>query len=170
MATALAPPYLVAVSAQNLQGGYGNLGWLVLASSMAALCSSYVWGRLADYSSRKVLLLAGLSGALTLALAVVAVIVEWTRFPWVIPSLLFLLMIAYQGVRLGRSTYLVDLADTSTRTAYTAISNTVIGILLLIGSLFAALSQIFGNLIVLTSFALMCLASAFTAFHMKEAT
>ena len=42
-----------------------------------------------------------------------------------------LLAIAHAGVRIGRKTYMVDMAGGTKRTDYTAVSNTVIGFLLL---------------------------------------
>lgn len=67
VSTALAPPYLVVLSGG---GTLNKLGALVLASALASLVSSYVWGRLADDSSRRVLMFAGLLGALAMAAAV----------------------------------------------------------------------------------------------------
>lgn len=52
---------------------------------------------------------------------------------YVLPAIHFFLMISYQGVRLGRSTHIVDMADPETRAAYTALSNSIIGIVLLGG-------------------------------------
>lgn len=45
--TALAPPYIVLLGAQTDQGSFNPLGALVLASSIASLLSSWVWGRMA---------------------------------------------------------------------------------------------------------------------------
>lgn len=51
-------------------------------------------------------------------------------------GLLYLILIVVQcGVRLGRKVYLVDLATAETRATYVAISNTVIGVAMLIGGL-----------------------------------
>ncbi|MEO1641209.1 MAG: MFS transporter, partial [Pseudomonadota bacterium] len=50
--TALAPPYLVMLQPDST---FGQLGALILASAFASLVSSYVWGRLSDSSSRRVL-------------------------------------------------------------------------------------------------------------------
>lgn len=48
------------------------------------------------------------------------------------PFLFFALSIAHSGVRLGRKTYLEDIAEGDQRTDYVAVSNTVIGVLLLL--------------------------------------
>ncbi len=67
--SALAPPYMVIMASQAGNGAFQALGALVLASAMASLISSYVWGRLADQSSRRVLALSGLVAAAALLLA-----------------------------------------------------------------------------------------------------
>ncbi|MEC9314132.1 MAG: MFS transporter, partial [Pseudomonadota bacterium] len=131
--------------------------------------SSYVWGRLSDRSSRKVLLLAGLGGGLSLTLTVMASQADWLNVPWLLPFLLFSLMIAYGGVRLGRSVHLVDIADQDKRAVYTALSNTIIGIILLLTSLFSIVASLYGEGVVLAMFALMSFASMTSAYLMREA-
>jgi len=71
-------------------------------------------------------------------------------------------------VRLGRSTHLVDMADEDTRAAYTALSNTVIGVILLAGSVFGVIAQSFGNAAVLGAMAVLCLFGGFFAFRLEE--
>ena len=54
---------------------------------------------------------------------------------WFLPLAYFALSVAHSGVRVGRKTYVVDLATGNKRTDYVAISNTVIGVcLLLVGA------------------------------------
>jgi hypothetical protein len=86
----------------------------------------------------------------------------------VLPAVLFLLTIAYQGVRLGRSTHLVDMATQETRAAYTALSNTAIGALLVAGSVFGAVAQAYGPTVVLWAFAAMCVAAVAVGWGLKE--
>lgn len=73
-----------------------------------------------------------------------------------------------RGVRLGRSTHLVDMASEDTRAAYTALSNTIIGVLLLAGSGFSLIAHLFGTATVIALFAAMSLAAALFAFSLKE--
>ena len=167
-ATALAPPFIVALSVEETKSMYGGLGLLILASSGASLCSSYIWGKLADRSSRKVLIYSGLAAAASLFATAILAFYQLTATPLVLPALLFSLMIAYQGVRLGRSTHLVDMTDETKRAAYTALSNTIIGILLLAGSAFSLVAQFYGEIPVITLFAVMCLLSVLTAYHLEE--
>lgn len=167
-ATALAPPFMISLSSQKLDEGYGELGFLLLASSAATLCSSYIWGRLSDRSSRKVLILAGFLGALTLLLTVWASLNGYFADTWVLPVLLFSLMISYQGVRLGRSTHLVDMADKEKRATYTALSNSIIGVFLLAGGGFSLIAHNYGTLVTLSIFAVMSLAASFCALALNE--
>ncbi len=82
---------------------------------------------------------------------------------------LFVLMVAYHGVRQGRSTYLVDLAPPDQRTAYAAVANTVIGLLLLLLSgAIGAVAGLVGPQAALGTFAALCLVGAATAWRMKE--
>ncbi|RDX36061.1 MFS transporter [Kangiella sp. HD9-110m-PIT-SAG07] len=172
IATALAPPFMVTLNGsggiENLDSMLGGLGALVLASSLASFLSSYVWGWLADKSSRKVLLLSSVVAMIALAATVILAHYELVTHSIVLPALLFLLMIAYHGVRLGRSTHLVDMANAENRAAYTALSNTIIGLILLTGVGFSAIAQYFGNVVVLGVMAGMCLVAAVLAVGLKE--
>lgn len=167
-ATALAPPFMIAAASSDGQSAFEGLGFLVLASSGAALLSSAVWGRLADRSSRRVLIFSGFAGSVALAATALAASAGWLAPIWVLPVLLLGLMIAYQGVRLGRSTHLVDMADEETRAIYTALSNTIIGIVLLAGSLFGVLASLVGNAVVLSVMAGMCVTGAIVALRLDE--
>lgn len=108
--TALAPPYIVLLAAREGNLELKGLGILVLVSALASFLSSYVWGRLADRSSRKVLMLTGGLGAAAMLGAVLAVWLGLGETLWALPLALFVLMLAYHGVRQGRSVYLVDMA------------------------------------------------------------
>lgn len=172
IATALAPPFMVTLNGDSdllkLDSGLGGLGALVLAASLASFLSSYVWGWLADKSSRKVLLLSALVATLALAATAILAKLELIGDGIILPGLLFILMVAYHGVRLGRSTHLVDMATADKRAAYTALSNTVIGLILLSGVGFSAIAQYFGNIVVLSVMAAMCLLAALLAIGLRE--
>ncbi len=167
-ATALAPPYLVMLAAGAAGDALAELGALVLASALAALVSGYVWGRLADRSSRAVLMLTGVlgAGALGLALALDAAGLAGTL--WALPGALFLLMLAHQGVRVGRSTYLVDMAPADLRAVYTALANTLIGVVLLAGGVFGAVAAVYGPQATLGLFIAMALGGAAVAYGLRE--
>lgn len=170
-ATALAPPYIVAMSGSAGGSELGSLGAFVVASALASVVSSYVWGRLSDKSSRQVL---ALSGAIATIVFAGASVLAFTNEPsgqqsvYLLPAFLFVLMLAYQGVRLGRATHIVDMADQEKRGAYTAISNTAVGILLVIGGLFGFIAETSGLGIVFAFFALMSIAALMLALGLRE--
>jgi MFS family permease len=167
VSTALAPPYLVILAGQSEGTGLGQLGALLVASSAASFLSSYIWGRMADSSSRRVLAVVGFLGAVSLSAAVFAGVSGYAEGRFVIPVILFALMLAYHGVRQARSTYLVDIAPEEQRAAYAAAANVVIGtILLLAGAMGGALSWI-GPYGALVGFAVMSAAGGLLALGLK---
>ncbi len=169
-ATALAPPYLLALAGESGARQLGQLGFFVVASALAGMLGGYVWGRLSDKSSRKVLMLSALVAAAMLAASALLGFAApaWLQGGVLAPLLLFVLMIAYQGVRLGRSTHIVDMAARDDRAAYTALSNSIIGLLLLAGGLFGLLAELAGAAAVLAVFAVMCVLAAAVAFGLCE--
>ena len=144
ISTALSPPFLVMLG--NTDGiGVGNLGLLILASSIAAIVSSYLWGALSDRSSRKVLMLAGAISALTLgAAAAFGFLAESVSSAYVVAAFVFTAQIAYQGARLGRKTHLTDMDTHGRKPVYTALSNSLIGMLLLAGGALGLLADVAG--------------------------
>ena len=170
IATALAPPFLLSLVGQSGGRTLNSLGPFVVASSLAAVLSAYVWGRFADVSSRRVLIASALVAAIVLAVTGVLALVapSLTALTYLMAVALFVLMISYQGVRLGRSTHLVDMADADSRASYTALSNTAIGVLLLVGGVFGLIAQWLGEAVVLLIFALMCSGAAIAAIGLEE--
>ncbi|EPX76300.1 MFS transporter [Salipiger mucosus] len=165
-ATALAPPYIVLLEGEG--GALQALGALVLASAAASFVSSYVWGRLADRSSRQVLVLAGFAGGAAMALAALAGALGWAATAWVAPLVLFGLMVAYHGVRQGRSTYLVDMAPEDARARYAALANTLIGGLLLLTGAFGGALAFVGPVAALAGFAVLSALGGVLALGLKE--
>lgn len=168
--TALAPPYFFLIAGQQGSASVGTLGPFVLASSFASLASSYVWGRLSDRSSRRVLIMSGVAGAgiLYAVCAIAYLAPEAARSPLVLSTALFGLLISYQGVRRGRSTHIVDMAPSDQRAAYTALSNTIVGVMLVLSGSFGFVSDIWGPEAVLMVFACMSLTAAGLATGLVE--
>ena len=162
--TAIAPPYLLQLTST---GGrrLGELGPFVVASSLATIIGGRVWGDLSDRSSRKVLMGAASASALLFGVAAVGSVIDdgFLASPWIAAGLLFLVMLAYQGVRLGRSTHLVDMADQDERAVYTAVSNTVVGVVIVTTGVFGPLSDaigLAGVFAVFTAFSALALVGA----------
>ena len=85
-----------------------------------------------------------------------------------LPVLLFVLTIAHQGVRLGRSVHVIDMADLDNRATYTALGNTVVGLVLLAGGVFGGIAQWFGIGTVLALFTLMAALAVAAAARLDE--
>jgi MFS family permease len=144
LCSALSAPYYVLL-ARELSGTSGSvLGLFVIAAGVASLVSGPVWGRFADRSSKQVMVSAALiSGGIGV---VVFAVLQWLPalavHPIFFPAAYFILSVAHDGVRIGRKTYVVDLAGGNQRTDYVAVSNSVIGIVLLIAGLAGALATV----------------------------
>lgn len=167
-ATALAPPFLAVMTTQGDSGSLHTLGALLVASAAAGFVSSYAWGWLADRSSRLMLLLAGLLGAAAMGAGVAVNVLGYAQVAGLIPGVLFILMVAYHGVRQARSTYLVDISEEDRRTVNAAVSNLAIGIILLLaGAMGGALSWVGPNSALL-GFAAMSALGGFAALSLRD--
>lgn len=163
--TALAPPFLVA-----LAGGAETLGPLLLASAAASVASGYVWGRLADRSSRRALAAAGALGAGVCGAAALAGAATGGLGGAVGAALaVFALQVAHEGVRGARKVHLTDMSRDGDRALATALSNTAIGLVLLAGGALGALASAFGPAAALAAFAAMCAGGAVAALRLEEA-
>ncbi len=167
LCSALSAPYYVVLAQQQHGIDLKSLGWFVLANALAASLSASFWGIMADVSSRRVLLIASAWAAvLGLIVAAVATFDSPLRESgWTYPVAFFLLGIAHSGVRLGRKTYVVDMAGGNRRTDYVAVSNTVIGVILLLTAVLAPLSIVItpaGVILVLSVCGLLGVATCVT--------
>ncbi len=118
----------------------GMLGVIVIAAGLAAVISSPFWGRFADLSSRKVLMLGGAMGAITgISALLVGLLPSMSGSNYIIALVFVLLGISEAGVLLGRKTYLIDRVDPQQRSTFVAFANSAIG---LIALLFGALGII----------------------------
>jgi len=175
MCSALSAPFYVALG-QGGGGGAGTsalalmLGFFVLADGLASLVSAPLWGRAADRSSRQVMagaaLITAFTGLSVFALARLSPAV--IDSPVVLPAAYFLLSVAHAGVRVGRKTYLVDLASGNKRTDYVAVSNSVIGVLLLVVGSVGALTPLIGYDGVIAVLAALGLCGAVVSFRLPE--
>lgn len=171
LCSALAAPYFVVLAQKEADTGM-MLGVFLLASSLASSVSASFWGWMADVSSRRVMIRgAAIASAVCLAVSLTAMFVgTGVGNGWFYPLAFFVLSIAHAGVRLGRKTYLVDMAGGNKRTDYTAVSNTVIGFLLLATGGLTALLSLISTAAVILVLGLMGLAGTISAVRLKEVT
>lgn len=166
----LAMPFYALHGRTVFGGEVAALGVFIITVGLASVISSPFWGYFSDRSSRTVLVLSGLMGALAGIIAIViATGPEVIQTIWLYTSVFIILGIAEAGVRLGRKTYLVDAAPTNERPLYVAFSNTSIGILAVAAGSLGFIAQIFGINTLITLLAMLGFAGAAAAWWMPEA-
>ncbi len=170
LCSALTAPYYVALAQQNIGNLTFLLGMFIIVDGFASLISAPFWGRFADQSSRQVMIVAatitGCLGFLTFLLLTL-----WPKTGeifWIYPVLFFVLSIAHNGVRLGRKTYVVDLASGNRRTDYVAVSNTVIGLILLSTGIIGFAASLWNVLGVIFILSILGIFGAFLARQLPE--
>jgi len=162
MSSALVAPFYILLAGSS-DAGLISFGALLIASGLASLVSAPVWGRFADFSSRRVLMIASLLVVLLGAITAVLWLIDRQFFSavWTVPILYFGLELAHQGVRIGRKTYLVDLANDDNRVDYIAVSNTLIGLALLpVGAVAGLLASILEPIYMILLFSITTLIGA----------
>lgn len=170
MCSALSAPFFI-VLAQRGGPDVRLLGAFLLASSLASSVSASFWGWMADESSRRVMIRGGAIAA-TVCLATAAVgwaVPESTWLGWVVTAAYFVLSVAHAGVRIGRKTYLVDMAGGNKRTDYVAVSNTAIGFALLAAGGLSGLASLVSVETALVLLGAMGVAGVISASALREA-
>jgi len=170
LCSALTAPYYVILAQEYLGRDLFILGLFIVANGVASSISAPIWGRWADISSRKVIVRAAMITAATGIM--MFVVVTWihglNHSWWIYPLAFFILGIAHSGVRLGRKTYVIDMAGGNKRTDYVAVSNTVIGVVLLITGGISALASFIPAEGIILILSLFGLAGAFTGQRLPE--
>src|SRR5699024_3043868 len=121
------------IAASEGGSGLSGLGPFVIAQGIAGLIGGRWFGRLADRSSRLLMVWGAAVASVVLLVYVVLV-----RLPladgWGLlhPATYLLLALVHTAVRVARKTYVVDIAEGDRRTEYVAVSNTAMGFLLLV--------------------------------------
>jgi MFS family permease len=160
MSSGLTAPFLVTIvmTSEEMPSSV-QLGLFVGLSGLASLISGHIWGKMSDNNSLRVMIIAGVFCSLICSLALLFLFLNIKYLEQFTLVLFFLLMITHEGVRLGRKTYVLDMASGNKRTDYVTLSNTLIGVLLLIvGAFTSVLAQY--SLLAVFAFFLICSASA----------
>ena len=161
-------PVFIVIEMHQQDTDLRQLAVLLIVSSLGSTVSSRLWGSLADRSAR----LAIFYGALITG--IVCFFLIWVSMlnivgDWLFLIALFFAMIGHSGIRVGRKTYVVNVAKDNKRTDYVAVSNTLIGCLLLLAggliSVFAAFSVTY----VFMLLAVMAAAGAYVCSQLQEA-
>ncbi|OAZ91639.1 MFS transporter [Halomonas sp. G11] len=171
LSSALALPYLALLGQQQSGSELSSLGLLVVVSGLAAMVASPVWGKRADQSSRGVMRDAAIGTAVCclLGAGIVWLPTVVSERIWPYALIYAALVIVHHGVRLGRKTYLVDMASQDNRALYVALSNTLTGVLmLLVGGMVGLLAQWLGSSALLLVLSATALAAMFSALRLPQ--
>lgn len=142
LVSALAPPFVVTLAADRGTAGLEGLGPFVISSGIAALVGGRLWGGMSDRSSRLTMSIAAAAASVVVLVYLAILQVEGAAdLALLHPVAYLLLALSHTGVRIGRKTYVVDLAEGNQRTNYVAVSNSAMGVLLLVaGGLSSAIA------------------------------
>jgi hypothetical protein len=148
LVSALSPPLVVTLSIQRGADSLAGLAGYIIASGVAALIGGRLFGRLADRSSTRLMSTGAGVASMILIMTVIVVALPGFSADSTVGNLLFIgvylaLTLTHTGVRIGRKTYVVDMAEGDQRTRYVAVSNSAMGVILLIvGVISSALATV----------------------------
>ena len=137
LVSSLSPPFIVTLAVQSGAPALTGLGGFIIASGLAALLGGRVFGRLADRSSKWLMTIgAGLASIVLVVLVLLVTLLDLdggSLLTYVVfVSGYFLVTMLHTGVRVGRKTYVIDMAEGDQRTTYVAVSNSAMGVILLV--------------------------------------
>ena len=136
LVSALSPPFVVTLAVSSGAEGLAGLGSFIIASGLAVLLGGGIFGRWADRSSSNLMAVgAALAYAVIVTLVLIVTLPAFSEESgWadlVFVGSYFLLTLLHTGVRVGRKTYVVDMAEGERRATYRAVSNSAMGVILL---------------------------------------
>ncbi|MCH8568472.1 MAG: MFS transporter [Balneolales bacterium] len=163
-------PFYVIFGRDILGEDIGSLGVFILANALAGLLSSYFWGRFSDKSSRKVMIWGAAVGLVSVFWVLCfPLLPDYTQNVYVFSAAFFIAGFGQTGIRLGRKTYLLDAAPEKERPLYVAVSNTLIGTVILASVLISVSSAFLGVWWIIAIFGSLIAAGIIAALYMPEA-
>ena len=170
LCSALTTPFYITLAQQYHQGNPRLLAYFVIATGIAGLVSSSVWGRRADESSKMVMVYGAVISSLVGVVVILTITLSPTlqSFTWWYPLLVFILTVGYTAVRIGRKTYIVDVVEGNKRTDYVSISNTVIALVLLVLGVASSLLSLISIPVVILVLSLFGLLGAYLSYRLPE--
>lgn len=173
LVSSLSPPFIVSMSVASGTGALTGLGGFILASGVASLIGGRIFGRMADRSSRLLMAGAATAASVVAAALVLVVVIRGVDGGSVLGATVFvgsyfLLTLLHSGVRVGRKTYVVDVAEGDVRTTYVAVGNTAMGVILLVVGAISSALAVLGVHWALAFLAVLGVIGAASAVSMPE--
>ena len=170
LSVVLVMPFYVILIQQSLGSHPSLLGWLIVISGLSQSLSAPLIGLCADRSSRLVMAVASLlAGCIGVAVWFMVASGDATSMSIQFAMLVFFFInLTYGAARLGRKVYLVDLATADNRAQYVAVSNSVIGFVLLIGGTIGFVADLFSVPTVILILSIISLLAGVYILRLKE--
>lgn len=173
LVSALSPPFVVTLAVSSGAGALSGLGGFIIASGLSSIVGGPVFGRIADKASRS--LMAVGAGLASLTLVLMLIVSGLPTFDgntlWgaaVFVTTYFLLTFVHTGVRVARKTYIIDMAKGDQRTNYVAVSNTAMGVILLVAGGISSLLALWGVQWAIAFLAALGLVGVFVAIRLPD--
>ncbi len=168
LGSALASPIFVVMAHHN-GSATNSLIAFIIAGALATTVSSSIWGNFSDKASHLSMAFGGILAALTgiTSITIFYLSPSLTALPLTWPVMFFLFNIGYMGVRLGRSTWVVDAAEGDQRTDYVSASNTIIAIIIILIGVIAATLQTLAPIYPMILYTTCCIIGAIFALRLK---
>ncbi|NNE32898.1 MAG: MFS transporter [Winogradskyella sp.] len=170
LCSSLSAPFYVLLAQKYAGNESYLLGLLIIANGVASIVSSPFWGKQADKSSKNTMAAAIIIASL-MGITIFFIVTFFENFRdtfWLYPVAFFILGIAHGGVRLGRKTYVVDMAKGNERTNYVAVSNTIIGFILLVTGGLSALVSLLSIEGVILGLSMFGILGAYRSYRLKD--
>ena len=169
MAIPLTQPFFIIYGKEITGASVSGLGLLVIASGIAGFISSPFWGKFADRSSRKLMMIIAVIGIVNIMLVMgFDLLNDKFKTITVFAPLILLNMMVHGGARLSRKTYLADYAPENERPLYISFSNTFIGLFTIIAAGVGFIAELFSIQVLFFFFIGMLLISIMFSKALKE--
>lgn len=162
LVSALSPTFLVMLAPSSL-------GSFLLATGIASIVAGRISGKWADQSSKDLMRHSALTASIIILLAVGNA--RWLSDDlnaWLLPIEFFAIHLIHTAIRVGRKTYVVDMAEGEKRTRYVAVANTAMGVILLITGVVSGAIAHFGPHAALVFLAALGIAGAIMARQLAD--
>ncbi|MBR09210.1 MAG: MFS transporter [Rickettsiales bacterium] len=169
LAIPLVQPFFILYAQENIGVDIKGLGLFVILTGVSNMISSPFWGKFADKSSKKLMIVTGVMAALVCGYSLLFEMFpkDWQNI-YTYSPVFILIIISYGGARMARKAYLVDYAPKDERPLYVSMANTSIGILILLSGMLSLIVNYFGIEIMVSFLAITMLLAALSAARLKD--
>ena len=169
MSIPLAVPFFVAQGRSEVSETFSHLGLIIIATGLAQVLSSSIWGKWSDKSAKTSMQVAGAIGLIS-----IIYVITFPFWPgsfqsvWALAPVFFINGSAYAGAKIGRKTYLIDMAPEDERSTWVSMANTSMGVVTIVAGGIGLLGSVWGIEIQLALYGGFSLLSIFLASRLSD--